>query len=163
MQTIRNAKVSDAAAIAEIYNHYVLGSAVTFETEAVTPDGMAARIRAISQHHPYLVHEEDDRVTGYCYAHAWKERAAYRHTLETTVYVAATERGKGVGERLMRELIRRCRTAECHALVACITGGNEASEALHRKLGFLKVSHFGQVGRKFGRWLDVVDYELLLP
>jgi len=101
-------------------------------------------------------------VAGYCYAHGWKTKAAYRYTLETTVYLSPDYFGRGIGKRLMRELIEACRRNGYRALIACITAGNEASIALHTGLGFKQVSHFEQVGRKFGRWLDVVDYELLL-
>lgn len=101
-------------------------------------------------------------IAGYCYAHAWKERAAYRHTLETTVYLASEYQGKGIGKQLMQTLINECRHRGYHALIACITEGNEASNSLHQKLGFKQVSHFEKVGLKFDRWLDVFDYELIL-
>ena len=91
-----------------------------------------------------------------------RKSAAYRYTLETTVYLSPDYLGRGIGKRLMRELIEACRRNGYRALIACITAGNEASIALHTGLGFKQVSHFEQVGRKFGRWLDVVDYELLL-
>ena len=91
-----------------------------------------------------------------------RERAAYRHTQEVTVYVASDSTGLGIGRRLVERLVAECRTTECHALVACITADNEPSRRLFESIGFRRVSHFEQVGRKFGRWLDVVDYELLL-
>ena len=103
-----------------------------------------------------------DEVVGYCYAHAWKEKAAYKYTLETTVYLSPGYKGKGIGRQLMERLIEECRVGGYHALIACITEGNEASCSLHEKLGFRKVSHFEKVGLKFGRWLDVVDYELII-
>ena len=109
---------------------------------------------------PYFVYEEEGKVVGYCYAHLWKERAAYRHTLETTVYLAPDTRGRHrqrVDGRLIENVVGRYR-----ALIACVTEGNAVSDALHLRLGFKKVSHFKKVGLKFGRWLDVVDYELLL-
>lgn len=96
------------------------------------------------------------------YGVSWKERAAYRHTLETTVYLASEYQGKGIGKQLMQTLINECRHRGYHALIACITEGNEASNSLHQKLGFKQVSHFEKVGLKFDRWLDVFDYELIL-
>ena len=80
----------------------------------------------------------------------------------SNVFVAEGERGRGIGTRLMGRLIEACREGGFHALVACITGGNEPSIALHRRLGFRQVSCFPQVGRKFGRWLSVVDLQLML-
>ena len=99
---------------------------------------------------------------GSWYALLWKERTAYRYTLETTVYLAPGYEGKGIGRELMERLIEECRRDGYRALIACVTEGNAASDALHLRLGFKKVSHFKKVGLKFGRWLDVVDYELLL-
>lgn len=161
--TLRPVEPHDAAAIAAIYNHYILRSVASFETEALDEAEMRRRILAIAARHPYFVCETEGEVAGYCYAHPWKERAAYRHTLETTVYVAPGRTGLGIGRRLMEHLVAACRaTGDCHALVACITADNTPSIALHRALGFRCVSHFEQVGRKFGRWLGVVDYELLL-
>ena len=111
---------------------------------------------------PYFVYEEDKEITGYCYAHTWKERSAYRYTLETTVYLSPGHTGKGIGMLLMQRLIEACRENGYRALIACITEGNEASNILHERLGFKQVSHFTKVGLKFDRWLDVADYELLL-
>ncbi len=159
---IRKVTAQDAETIAGIYNRFVEHSDISFETSPVTTAEMRRRIEDISAQYPYLVYEEDGEVLGYCYAHAWKERAAYCHTAETTVYIASGAQGRGIGKALMLRLIDECRNAGIHALVACITGGNENSIRLHHRLGFRSVSHFPQVGRKFGRWLDVVDYQLLL-
>lgn len=125
-------------------------------------EDMRNRIAGIAVRFPYFVYEEEGKVVGYCYAHLWKERAAYRHTLETTVYLAPGYEGKGIGRELMERLIEECRRDGYRALIACVTEGNVVSDALHLRLGFKKVSHFKKVGLKFGRWLDVVDYELLL-
>lgn len=94
------------------------------------------RITQISANFPYFVYEIDNEVVGYCYAHLWKERAAYRYTLETTVYLSTKHIGKGIGRLLMQRLIEKCRESGYHALIACITKGNETSYALHAKLGF---------------------------
>ena len=159
---IRQVIPSDTAAIAAIYNEYVLHTDISFETEPLTVEEMRGRIEDISAAFPYFVFEEEGKVTGYCYAHPWKERAAYGRTLETTIYLSPEAQGRGIGTRLMERLIGACREAGFHALVACITGGNEPSIALHQKLGFRQVSCFPQVGCKFGRWLDVVDLQLML-
>lgn len=159
---IRRVELQDAKAITTIYNEYVEHSVATFETEPLREEDMRNRIAGIAAHFPYFVYEEEGKVTGYCYAHLWKERAAYRHTLETTVYLASGHEGKGIGKALMERLIEECRRDGYHALIACVTEGNAVSDALHLRLGFKQVSHFEKVGLKFGRWLDVVDYELLL-
>ena len=159
---IRRVELRDAGAVAAIYNEYVEHSVVTFETEPLREEDMHIRIAEITAHFPYFVYEQEGEIVGYCYAHPWKQRAAYKHTLETTVYLARGNEGKGIGKALMQRLIEECRRDGYRALIACITEGNAASDALHLKLGFRQVSHFEKVGLKFGRWLDVIDYELLL-
>ncbi len=159
---IRPADINDAAAIARIYNYYVTETDISFETEPVSEDEMRSRITGISSRFPYIVYDNNGTVEGYCYAHPWKERAAYRLTLETTVYVDISKRGKGIGTQLMTQLIDECRRNGCHALVACITGSNAASLSLHRRLGFRQVSRFPEVGFKHGRFLDVIDCQLTL-
>ena len=101
-------------------------------------------------------------MVGYCYAHAWKERVAYSHTLETTIYLHPQYCHQGIGTLLMQRLIALCRAQGVHVLIVCITGGNEGSIALHRALGFEQQSCFKEVGRKLGAWLDVVDLALIL-
>lgn len=159
---IRPVRLEDAGAIADIYNEYVMHSVATFETEPLQEVEMRSRITDISADYPYFVYEADGEVVGYCYAHAWKKRAAYKYTLETTVYLSPLHTGKGIGKQLMTTLIEECRRSGYHALIACITEGNEVSNSLHTGLGFKQVSCFEKVGLKFGRWLDVVDYELLI-
>lgn len=154
--------MADCKAIAGIYNGYVESSTATFETEPVSEEEMRRRISDIAASYPYLVYEVDSKIAGYCYAHAWKERAAYSKTLETTIYLSEGYKGKGIGRMLMTELIEECRKRGYHALIACITAENEESRAFHLKSGFKQVSLFEKVGIKFGRRLDVVDYELLL-
>lgn len=159
---IRNVELQDAAQIADIYNGYVRNTDISFETEQVGKAEMQERIRQIAARYPYIVYEKEGRIAGYCYAHEWKERAAYSKTLETTVYLHPAFKRQGIGNALMRALIEECRKAGFHALIACIIDDNKGSIALHEQLGFRQVSHFKEVGYKFGRWLGVVDYELLL-
>ena len=143
---IRKVRKEDTPAITAIYNHYIAHTTITFELEPV----------------PYFVYETEGQIAGYCYVHGWKEKAAYNQSAETTIYLAPSHTGKGIGKELMLHLIEECRRYGLHALIACITEGNEASYALHEKLGFEKVSYFREVGRKFGKWLGIVDYELIL-
>ena len=159
---IRSVKSSDAAAVAAIYNDYVLNTTITFETESVSVCEMERRIADFSSNFPYFVFEEDGVVLGYAYAHLWKARAAYARTWEATIYVKADCRRQGVGSRLLSALIEACRRQNAHVLIACITEGNQPSVALHEKFGFRQVSAFSQVGYKFNRWLGVADFELVL-
>ncbi len=159
---IRKVLADDAGQITEIYNYYILNTTVSFETEPISTDNMQSRITKISSDFPYFVAESDGKIAGYCYAHTWKERAAYSHTWETTIYLAPESKGRGTGSQLMEKLIGECRRQGCHVLIACITAENVESCRFHERLSFKKVSHFEQVGQKFGRWLDVADYELIL-
>ena len=159
---VRPVTLADAEAITTIYNHYIKETTITFEVEPITAEEMASRIREISAHFPYFVYEEEGKVLGYCYAHLWKQRAAYSKTLETTIYLDKDAIGRGIGSLMVKHLIELCREQGYHALIACITEGNEASVRMHEKLGFKQVSEFKEVGQKFGRWLGVVDLEYIL-
>lgn len=154
-----------ASQIADIYNVYVRSTTISFDNDEVTASEMAARVGTIAAGgYPCLVCVDDTTgaVAGYAYAHKWKEKPAYDTTAETTVYVAEPYHHKGVGLLLMERLIADCRKAGLHSLIACITADNAASCSFHRKLGFEQVSLFKSVGRKFDRWLDVADFELIL-
>lgn len=159
---IRAVTLNDAQAIADIYNEYVLHTCITFETEAVSIPEMTERIQTISSVYPYFVYETDREILGYCYAHAWKEKQAYRQTAEITVYIKKGYARQGIGLALMQQLIDASRESGLHTLIACITYPNEASVRLHERLGFRQVSRFYEVGRKFGQWLDVYDFQLIL-
>ena len=160
---IRPIRIEDAAAVAAIYNHYIEHSTATFDTEPLSDRQMLSRLEAIVGRRPgYVSLSEADEFQGYAYAHPWKEKAAYRYTLETTIYLAPRFVGQGIGRALLSHLVEGCRREGYSSLIACITQGNVASEVLHRKMGFRPVSRFVQVGTKFGRWIDVADYQLLL-
>jgi phosphinothricin acetyltransferase len=160
---LRAATPADAAAIAAIYNHYVLNTIVTFEEEAVTADEIASRIREVQGAGiPWLVCEEGGRVLGYSYASKWKSRCSFRYSLETTVYLEQTATGRGLGRELYGALIEALRAQKYHALIGGISIPNPASIALHEKLGFQKIGHFKEVGWKFNQWIDVGYWELLL-
>jgi phosphinothricin acetyltransferase len=161
--SIRPALPDDGDAIVEIYNPYVLNTCITFEEQRVTAQEMAERIRAVQDAGlPWLVAEEEGRVIGYAYATKWKARSAYRYSVESTVYLSPAAAGKGCGTRLYAELIAFLRKGNCHAIMGGIVQPNEASVALHEKLGFRKVAHFPEVGFKMNRWLDVGYWQLIL-
>lgn len=153
---IREAAASDAAAIAEIYNHYVTETVVTFEEEPVPAAGIARRIEAVrSASLPWLVAEVGRHVVGYAYARPWHERIAYRFSVEITVYLAAAFTGRGIGSTLYARLFPILQARRIHAAMGGIALPNEASVALHEKFGLRKVAHFEEVGFKFDRWIDV--------
>jgi L-amino acid N-acyltransferase YncA len=159
---IRSATTEDATRIAEIYNHYVLHSTITFEEQAVPVDEMRQRIAEIVDGLPWLVWLEDSVVQGFAYASKWKGRSAYRYSAESTVYLAKDSMGKGIGSRLYQALLAELRERRFHTVIGGIALPNAASVALHEKLGFEKVSQFREVGWKFNRWIDVGYWQLIL-
>lgn len=159
---IRTVTLADSDALTAIYNHYVEESTATFDLLPVSSSEIDRLIHEATPHFPFLVYDTGEGIAGYCYAHSWKSKAAYRHTWEITIYLAPEHTGKGIGEALMRQLIADCRKKGCKVLIADITAENEGSRQFHERFGFTQVSHFRQVGRKFGRWLDVIDYQLNL-
>lgn len=162
--SIRTATAHDAAAIVGIYNPFVAGTCITFETEPVQASEMAHRIReTLDASLPWLVAEADGRVVGYAYASKWKGRCAYRYSVESTVYLDPACTGRGIGLRLYAALIDAVRACSMHSMIGGIALPNAASVALHERLGFRKVAHFEQVGYKQDRWVDVGYWQLLLP
>lgn len=160
--TLREATPNDAAAIAGIYNEYILHTTYTFEIEPLSELQMRQRMESIVSSYPYYVCEEKGQICGFCYAHPFHERAAFRHTLESTVYLARGAEGRGLGKMMMQTLIRECRRRGYHVLLACITSENETSLRFHESLGFTRCAHFHEVGYKFDRWIGVIDYEIIL-
>lgn len=160
---VRAAGAGDAAAIAAIYNHFVLHSAISFEEEAVSADNMAQRIDDVQRASlPWLVAERDGALLGYAYATKWRVRHAYRFSVETSVYLAPDAAGHGTGSMLYAALLEQLRQAGCHLVIGGIALPNPASIALHEKFGFEKVAHFKEVGFKFGAWRDVGYWQKIL-
>jgi L-amino acid N-acyltransferase YncA len=169
--TVRPVRADDAVAIAALYNNYVLGSVATFEVVPVDAPDMGRRIaKVLALGLPWLVAEDDtlaadaaSTVIGYAYAGPFRDRAAYDHTLETTVYIDSGATGRGVGTALYSALFSALEDltpeqsphAPVHALLALLALPNEASVALHERFGMTKVAHLPAVGRKFDRWVDV--------
>jgi phosphinothricin acetyltransferase len=160
---IRGVVSSDAEAISEIYNHYVRHTIITFEDSPVPPTELINHIQQIqSIGLPWLIAESNDEILGYAYASKWKERAAYRLSVETTVYVQPNYFKKGIGSRLYTEIIEALQAKGYHAAMGGIALPNEASVKLHEKFGFTKVAHFAEVGYKFDRWIDVGYWQRIL-
>ena len=160
---IRAGTPEDASSIASIYNHYVLNTAISFETDAIGPDEMAARIREVTAAGlPWVVAESNGRTVGYAYASKWKGRCAYRFSVESSVYVDAQHTGQGIGSELYDALLGRLRGGKTHVVIGGIALPNEGSVALHERFGFRKVAHFNEVGFKFERWIDVGYWQITL-
>lgn len=161
-QVLRPCTESDARRITEIYNYFVRETVVTFEEAPVDEAEMAGRIRDVSASHPWLVSEQNGIVVGYAYAAPWHKRCAYRASVESTIYIDREHCGHGIGTRLYRALLAELAARRIHFVVGAIALPNPASVALHEKLGFTKVGHFREVGRKFGAWVDVGYWQLLI-
>jgi len=160
---IRSAETSDAAQIAEIYNYYIDNSHATFETERIDAAEMLRRMEETwTAAYPFLVCESDNNIVGYAYGRRYRPRFAYLHSIEVSVYVKQGSERQNIGTLLYEHLIREIRQRNFHAVIGGISLPNDASVRLHEKLGFEKVAHFREVGRKFGRWIDVGYWELLL-
>ncbi len=168
----RLVEIEDAAALMGIYNPEVLETTVTFD---LVPRSLGEQEAWILQHrstHPCLValNEQDElgelgargeRILGFALVSPFRDRPAYATTVENSVYVHRAARGRGVGETLLRELIATASESGFHTLIARIVGENEGSIRLHEKCGFSLVGTEIEVGRKHGRWLDVVEYQFV--
>lgn len=163
---IRNAVLEDSPKIAEIYNFYVANTCITFEETEVSSEEMSNRLRKVSESAlPWLVAVEDgavddEVVIGYAYATKWKERTAYRFSVESTIYLSNEAQGKGLGTELYETLLDKLKLLGINSVIGGITLPNPASVGLHEKLGMEKVAHFPKVGFKFGEWLDVGYWQL---
>ena len=160
--TIRSATIEDAAAIADLYNYYILHSTVTFEELPVSAADMQERIAMALEQYAWFIAEKEGQLMGYAYATAWRSRSGYRYAAESTVYVRQGAERQGIGTRLYEELLAALKVKGMHAVVGGIVLPNEASISLHEQLGYHKVAHFKEVGYKFGQWLDVGYWEILL-
>ncbi|WP_045234740.1 GNAT family N-acetyltransferase [Deinococcus pimensis] len=160
---VRDATREDLPAILEIYNDAVLHTTASYDDRPSTLDARLAWFDARrDQNLPVLVAESADEVLGWASYGPFRAWPGYRYTVEHSVYVSREARGRGVGGVLLAELVSRARAQDLHAMVGGVDAANEASLRLHARHGFERVAHFRQVGRKFGRWLDLVFVELLL-
>ncbi len=155
---VRDATEADVPVLAAIYGDACLHGFGTFEEAAPPPAEMARRLAEVkSLGLPYLVAESGGLVVGLCYAKPFRPRSAYRYTVEDSVYVAPGQAGKGVGRMMLAELISRCEAMDLRQMTAVIGDSeNAGSLALHAALGFEHSGVFKAVGRKHGRWVDIV-------
>jgi L-amino acid N-acyltransferase YncA len=161
---IRSVKYTDASRLVDIYNYYIANSTATFETDPISSDQLLSRIKGIEKNSlPWLVAEDESgNILGYAYASKWKERSAYKHSVEITVYLDHNLPAQGLGSQLYTALFRNLKTLAIHAAIGGISLPNEASIALHEKFGMKKVAHFSEVGKKFGNCIDVGYWQVLL-
>ena len=159
---VRPVAFADAASIARIYNWYIQESTVTFEQSNLEPADAERRIRNTLDRYPWLVFEAEGVIRGYAYAGPYHARAAYRHTVEISVYVENGFEGRRIGTRLYAALFSILEASEVHAIIAGIALPNPGSVALHERFGMEKVAHFKEVGRKFGSWIDVGHWQRIL-
>jgi L-amino acid N-acyltransferase YncA len=156
--TVRDAADADPPAIQAIYAHHVLHGLASFEEEPPSVEEIRSRrANVLKLGLPYLAAELDGDVVGYSYASSYRPRAAYRFTVENSVYVRDGLAGHGVGKALLVELIARCETGPWRQMLAVIGNReNDASIALHRRCGFRMIGTLEAVGYKHGRWVDTV-------
>lgn len=159
---IRAAILDDAGRLAEIYNYYIEKTTVTFEEEPLEASEMRARMSRYDDDYPWLVADLDGIACGFAYAAPWSDRTGYRPSAETTVYLAPEHIGKGLGNALYDELIENLRRNKLHSAIGVIALPNVASIALHEQLGYKKTGEFQEIGKKFGQWINVGYWQLLL-
>jgi L-amino acid N-acyltransferase YncA len=157
---IRRATANDAEKIVEIYNWYVLNTIITFETEVVSPLDMETRIGEKLEKYSWLVGELEQTIVGYAYYGSFRSRAAYNHTVESSIYLAPDSFGKGFGTALYRELIESAERQGFREIIGVIALPNVPSVALHQKLGFEDIGVLKNVGYKFDQYIDVGVWQL---
>jgi L-amino acid N-acyltransferase len=156
---LRSARPGDAQRIRAIYNAAVAGSVATFDTRPRTLAAQRAWLRGHDARHPVLVAMADGRIVGWASLSPWSERPAYDATAEDSVYVDELWRGRGLGRALLAELLRRADALGYHSVLARIADRNAASHRLHAAFGFREIGVMHEVGRKFGRYVDVALLE----
>ncbi|GIT81111.1 N-acetyltransferase [Leifsonia sp. LS1] len=157
--TIREARPEDMPDVRAIYNHYVANSTVTFDEDAMTLREWRSKYAYLQKlGMPFIVAESPSgQILGYALVSPWKQKRAYRFTVENSIYLGAASTGKGLGPVLMQELIDRSKAAGLKEMIAVIADkGAEASIKMHENFGFEEIGRMGRVGFKFDRWLGTV-------
>lgn len=163
MIQIRTAQEQDLPAILEIYNDAIINTTAVYDYEPHTLEMRKQWFRIKeAQGYPVFVAEENGWVVGFSSIGPWRAWAAYKYSVENSIYVAADQRGKGIGKKLLEPLIEAAKQLDLHAIIAGIDATNEVSINLHRSFGFTEAGQFKQVGYKFDRWLDLTFMQLLL-
>ncbi|TNJ44583.1 N-acetyltransferase [Tamlana fucoidanivorans] len=159
---IRSLQAKDTQQLLEIYNYYVLNTAITFDIEPLSLNIFEEKITRINNEYPFFVYEEKDKILGYAYASRFRPKPAYSNTVESTVYVKHGEQGKHIGTKLYTELLEAIRQTNAHTVLGVLTIPNDSSVKLHEKFGFTQVASLKEVGQKFGTWQNVGIWQLIL-
>lgn len=159
---IRRADVADLDAITEIYNQAILTTTATFDTEPKTREERRAWLESHDARHPVLVAVVDGRVVGWASLSKWSDRPAYDDTAETSFYVHADYRSRGIGRQLKQAIVDEARRLKFHTILARVAEGSNESLHLNRSFGFVYVGTLKEVGRKFGKLLDVHLFQKML-
>ncbi|MFC1764115.1 GNAT family N-acetyltransferase [Planctomycetota bacterium] len=157
---IRPVQTADMTAVTAIYNHYVPHTIVTFDEDLVSVEALTCKMEATVLRFPWLVAEEKSEILGYAYASSFRVKPAYRHTVETTIYLAPEQVGRGVGRTLYRALLMRLQEQGLRQALGVIAIPNEPSIALHKKLGFQCQGRLVRVGYKLNQWIDTEYWQL---
>ncbi|WP_328392148.1 GNAT family N-acetyltransferase [Nocardia sp. NBC_00416] len=161
---VRDARTGDLPEILEIHNKAIVETTAIWDDEPVELDERLAWFRNRTEHgRPVLVAEVGGAVAGYASYGPWRPKSGYRHTVENSVYIADRFQRRGIGAALLAELIARAgKSGDIHAVIAVIESSNTGSIALHERFGFRTVGVLPEVGRKFGRWMDLTLMQLTL-
>lgn len=161
---VRDARIGDLPAILEIHNRAIAETTAIWDDEPIDlADRQAWFDNRTAHGRPIVVAEVDGELAGYASYGPWRPKSGYRHTAENSIYIADHFQRRGIGAALLAELIERARTAgDIHAMIAVIESRNTASIALHERFGFRTVGQLPEVGRKFGRWMDLTLMQLTL-
>lgn len=157
--SFRPASVADAGVLADIYNHYVRTSTVTFDLDPWSVSDMEHKLEVVAGlGMPFIVAELEGDLIGYAYLSTWREKCAYETTMENTLYLREDTRGMGIGRLLLDESVRLGAEAGVREVIAVIASTPDAvpSIRLHEKAGFVRVGEMDNVGRKFDEWIGVV-------
>jgi L-amino acid N-acyltransferase YncA len=163
MIRVRIAEEKDLKTLLSIYNDIIVNTTAVYEYKPHTMEMRTAWFEAKQKDgYPVFVAEENKDILGFSSFGPFRAWAAYKYSVENSVYVAAEHRGKGIGKLLIPPLIEVAKKKDMHVIIASIDASNVASIVLHKSFGFDEVAHFKQVGYKFGRWLDLKFFELIL-
>jgi L-amino acid N-acyltransferase YncA len=163
MITIRHVVDDDLPELLRIYNEVILRTTAVYDYKPHTLEMRREWLKTKRQQgFPVFVAHDDDAVVGFSSIGPFRNWAAYKYSVENSVYVTSDHRGKGIGKMLIPPLIQAAREMDMHTIVASIDATNESSIRLHQFFGFEEVAYFKQVGYKFGRWLDLKFFQLML-
>jgi len=159
---IRQIKASDVPKILPIYNYHVQNTVVTFDIIPLSIEQYTKKVMRISDEFPFLVYIDNTEIVGFAYASNWRQKPAYNHTVESTIYTKNSAQKRQIGTKLYLELLQQLKVKGYKTVIGGISLPNEPSVKFHEKFGYEKVGHFSKVGKKFDKWVDVAFWQLNL-